>query len=192
MADEAIDQLGIADAHRLEHLRIHADVGEARQRSDLDDQLAVLAQKEVDAGQALAAQRPERLDRELAHLVAEVAREIGRDLHRGPGSVEARRSCPFASKLKNFSRAPIAADFVRPPAMGRLIPISKPPVVRHRGWQRAWVESRLRSRTSLSGTGAANKDGDKRQHDGMEGHVSADDDLINDIALMIYDVWGLP
>src|SRR5271154_5826220 len=81
MADEAVDQFGIADAHRLKHLGIHADVGEARQRVDLvGDELAVLAQEEIDARQALAAECAEGFDRQLAHLVADVALEVGRGL----------------------------------------------------------------------------------------------------------------
>ena len=44
MANEAIDQLGIADAHRLKHLRIHADVGAARPHIDfVYDEFALLA-----------------------------------------------------------------------------------------------------------------------------------------------------
>ncbi len=89
MADQAVDQLGIAHPHRLKQLRIHADVGEARQRVDLvDDELAVVAEEEVDPRQALAAERAEGFDRELAHLVAHLARKVGRDFHRRPLLVE--------------------------------------------------------------------------------------------------------
>ena len=81
MADEAVDQLGIADPERLHDLRVHADVGEAGQGVHLiDHEAAILAQKEVDARQALAAERAKSLDRQLANLVADV-REQGQ---RGP------------------------------------------------------------------------------------------------------------
>ncbi len=44
VANEAIDQLGIADADGLHDLGVHADVGEARQRVDfIDEELAILA-----------------------------------------------------------------------------------------------------------------------------------------------------
>ena len=89
MADEAVDQLGVADPARLHRLRVHADVGEARQRVDLVDQeLAVLAQEKVDARQALATERAEGLDRIRANLVAELARQVGRDLDQGALPVE--------------------------------------------------------------------------------------------------------
>jgi hypothetical protein len=44
VANEAIDQLGIADADGLHDLGVHADVGEARQLVDfIDEELAVIA-----------------------------------------------------------------------------------------------------------------------------------------------------
>ena len=83
MTDEAVDQLGIADPERLHDFRIHADVGEAGQGVHLvDHKAAILAQKEVDARQTLAAERSKSLDRQLANLVADVRRKISGDLDR--------------------------------------------------------------------------------------------------------------
>src|ERR1700733_8157637 len=83
VANEAVDQLGITDPERLHDLRVHADVGKAWQGVHLiDHETAVFAQKKVDAGQALAAERAEGLDRQLANLVADAGGEISRDLDR--------------------------------------------------------------------------------------------------------------
>src|ERR1700677_4044509 len=83
MTDQAADQLGVADPERLHDFRVHADVGEAWQGVHLiDHETAVFAQKKVDAGQALAAECAEGLDRQLANLVAGVRGEISRDLDR--------------------------------------------------------------------------------------------------------------
>jgi hypothetical protein len=56
----------------------------------------------------------------------------------------------------------------------------------------AWIESRLRRRTSLSGTSAAIRAARMTSATTMRKNadVCADDDLINDIALMIYDGSG--
>ena len=56
--------------------------------TSLTMRLAVLAQKKVDAGQALAAERAEGLDRQLANLVADFGGKVGRDLDRGALIVE--------------------------------------------------------------------------------------------------------
>src|ERR1700722_3174169 len=83
VTDEAVDQLRVADPERLHDFWVHADVGEAWQGVHLiDDEAAVLAQKKVDAGQALAAERAEGLDREFADLVADVGGEVSGDLDR--------------------------------------------------------------------------------------------------------------
>ena len=75
--DESVEELRVGDSCRLEELRVHARRREAGDRVDLvDDDLAVGAHEEVDAGHPLALGGDERLDRELGARRASDAAEM--------------------------------------------------------------------------------------------------------------------
>src|SRR5438270_2285160 len=66
--DEPVEQLRVVDAGRLEELRVHARRGEAGDGVQLvDDDLAVVANEEIDPRHALALPGHERVDRALLH-----------------------------------------------------------------------------------------------------------------------------
>ena len=65
--DQAVDEIAVLDARRLEELRIHAGRGEAGDRVQLvqHDLAVARAHEEVDAREAFALGRDERIDRPL-------------------------------------------------------------------------------------------------------------------------------
>ena len=89
---EPIEKLCVGDASRLEELRVHARRGEAGDRVDLvDDDLAVGAHEEVDAGHPLALGGHERVDGESAHVCVRLRGDASRDDEIHPALVVLRR-----------------------------------------------------------------------------------------------------
>src|SRR5688500_678886 len=79
--EKSIDQIGIGEAARFPHLRIHADGGEAGQRVHLvDEQLAGRARhQEVDAREPGAVDGAEGLDGHAPDVGRLLVRERSRD-----------------------------------------------------------------------------------------------------------------